>query len=45
MVEKEYGAKGTATREECDAKSRAWNYAEILKNARKTAGLKFALTY
>jgi Predicted transcriptional regulator with C-terminal CBS domains len=39
MFEKEHGAKGTASREEFDAKSRAWYYAEILKNARKAAGL------
>ena len=39
MFEKEYGAKGTASREEFDAKSRAWYYAEILKNARKAAGI------
>ena len=28
-----------ATREEFDAKSRAWYYAEVLKNARKAAGI------
>ncbi|MBQ3606436.1 MAG: helix-turn-helix transcriptional regulator [Muribaculaceae bacterium] len=39
MFEKEYGAKGTPTRDEFDAKSRAWYYAEVLKNARKTAGI------
>ena len=33
MFEKEYGAKGTASREEFDAKSLAWYYAEVLKNA------------
>lgn len=35
----EYGAKGTASRDEFDAKSRAWYYAEVLKNARKAAGI------
>ena len=39
MFQEEYGAKGTATREEFDAKSRAWYYAEVLKNARKAAGI------
>ena len=35
----EYGAKGTASRDEFDVKSRAWYYAEVLKNARKAAGI------
>lgn len=39
MFQEEFGAKGTATREEFDAKSRAWYYAEVLKNARKAAGI------
>ncbi len=39
MFEAEYGAKGTVTRDEFDAKSRAWYYAEVLKNARKAAGM------
>lgn len=34
-----YGEKGTLSREEFDAKSRAWYYAEVLKNARKAAGI------
>ena len=38
MFVDEYGAKGTASRDEFDAKSRAWYYAEVLKNARKAAG-------
>ncbi len=37
MFEKEYGLKGTPSREEFDAKSLAW-YSEAV-------GLKFALTY
>ena len=39
LLEKKYGAKDSTTREEFDAKSRAWYYAEILKNARKAAGI------
>ncbi|MBQ8806984.1 MAG: helix-turn-helix transcriptional regulator [Bacteroidaceae bacterium] len=39
MLTSEYGAKGTVSREEFDAKSRAWYYAEVLKNARKAAGI------
>lgn len=35
----EYGPAGTAGRDEFDAKSRAWYYAEVLKNARKAAGI------
>jgi len=35
----EYGKKGTPSRDEFDAKSRAWYYAEVLKNARKAAGI------
>ena len=30
MFVDEYGAKGTASRDEFDAKSRAWYYAEVL---------------
>ena len=39
LLSTEYGERGTATREEFDAKARAWYYAEILKDARKAAGL------
>jgi HTH-type transcriptional regulator / antitoxin HipB len=39
MFVKEYGENGTVSREEFDAKSRAWYYAEVLKNARKAAGI------
>ena len=39
MFVNEYGTKGTVAREEFDAKSRAWYYAEVLKNARKSAGI------
>ena len=37
MLVCEYGAKGTASREEFDAKSRAWYRAEVLKNTGKAA--------
>lgn len=36
---KKYGHKGTKERDELDAKALAWYYAEILKDARKDAGL------
>ena len=39
MLTAKYGEKGTLSREEFDAKSRAWYYAEVLKNARKAAGI------
>ncbi len=39
MFEQEYGARGSVSREEFDAKSRAWYYAEVLKSARKSAGI------
>ena len=39
MFVDEYGAKGTASRDEFDAKYRAWYNAEVLKNARKAAGI------
>ena len=39
MFVNEYGVKGTVSRDEFDAKSRAWYYAEVLKNARKSAGI------
>ena len=39
MLQKEFGAKGSITREEFDAKSRAWYYAEVLKSARTAAGI------
>lgn len=39
LFEKEYGSRGSAARDEFDAKSRAWYYADILKKARKNAGL------
>ncbi len=39
LISAEFGEKGSASRERFDAKSRAWYYAEILKDARKAAGL------
>ncbi len=39
MLRRDYGEKGTSVRDEFDAKSRAWYYAEVLKDARKTAGI------
>ncbi len=39
MLKNDYGEKGTSTRDEFDAKSRAWYYAEVLKDARKAAGI------
>ena len=39
LLDEKYGAEGERTRAEFDAKSRAWYYAEILKDARKSAGI------
>ena len=39
MFRQEYGPKGTARREEFEAKARAWYYAEVLRDARKAAGM------
>ena len=39
MFEQEYGPKGTTRREEFEAKARAWYYAEVLRDARKAAGM------
>lgn len=36
LLTETYGEKGSASREEFDAKARAWYYAEVLKNARKS---------
>lgn len=38
-LDREYGPKGTIQRETFDAKARAWYYAEVLKDARKAAGI------
>ena len=34
-----YGKAGTRSRDEFDAKAKAWYYAECLKDARKKAGM------
>lgn len=39
MFLQDYGPKGTAVREEFEAKARAWYYAEVLRDARKAAGM------
>ena len=39
MFQQEYGPKGTARREEFEAKARAWYYAEVLRDARRAAGM------
>lgn len=39
LLTEKYGAEGTESREEFDAKSRAWYYAEVLRDARKAAGI------
>ena len=38
-LDKRYGKEGSHTRDEFDAKAKAWYYAECLKEARKKAGL------
>jgi ribosome-binding protein aMBF1 (putative translation factor) len=38
-LENKYGLKGSAPREAFEAKARAWYYAELLKDARKQAGM------
>ena len=38
-IDREYGQEGTMQRETFDAKARAWYYAEVLKDARKAAGI------
>lgn len=39
MFRKEYGEKGTPERDKFEAKAKAWYYGEVLKNARKEAGM------
>ena len=39
MLQKEYGPRGIAQREAFEAKARAWYYAEVLRDARKAAGM------
>jgi ribosome-binding protein aMBF1 (putative translation factor) len=37
LLTRQYGEKGTPSRIEFESKSRAWYYAEILKQARRSA--------
>ncbi len=39
MLDKKYGKTGTPIRDEFEARARAWYYAEVLKDARKKAGI------
>lgn len=39
MLDSKYGSSDTSTREEFEAKAKAWYYAEVLKDARKAAGM------
>ena len=39
MLAERYGEKGSGARDAFDAKALAWYYAEVLKDARKSAGL------
>ncbi|MCF0196030.1 MAG: helix-turn-helix transcriptional regulator [Bacteroidaceae bacterium] len=39
LLKEKYGTKGSSNRENFDTKARAWYYAEVLKEARKKAGI------
>ena len=39
MLSGKYGMPGTPGREDFDAKAMAWYYADVLKEARKSAGM------
>ena len=39
MLDGKYGQAGTPSREEFEAKAKAWYYGEVLKTARKAAGI------
>ena len=39
MLDEKYGKPGTVTRDAFEAKAKAWYYAEVLKDARKSAGI------
>lgn len=39
MLDEKYGKIGSVTRNAFDAKAKAWYYAIVLKDARKSAGL------
>lgn len=39
LLEEKYGKEGSLTRDAFEAKAKAWYYAEVLKNARRNAGI------
>lgn len=39
MLDEKYGKIGTPARDAFEAKAKAWYYAEVLKDARKAAGM------
>jgi DNA-binding XRE family transcriptional regulator len=39
MLDEKYGKTGTPARDAFEAKAKAWYYAEVLKDARKAAGM------
>ena len=39
MLDEKYGKCGSVTRDAFEAKAKAWYYAEVLRDARKSAGL------
>lgn len=39
LLDEKYGLPGTVTRDAFEAKAKAWYYAEVLKDARKSAGI------
>lgn len=39
MLDNKYGKPGTPSRDEFEAKAKAWYYAEILRDARKDSGM------
>ena len=39
MLDEKYGEPGTVTRDAFEAKAKAWYYAEVLRDARKAAGI------
>jgi len=39
MLDSKYGVEGSSSRDGFEAKAKAWYYAEVLKEARKSAGM------
>ena len=39
MLDEKYGKLGSVTRDAFEAKAKAWYFAEVLKDARKSAGI------